>query len=65
MILERGGDEPVNGWVAPPLCSQREKARHSQLVERLVPTPAGIGDDLGDQGVEIDFPAFCDASGVA
>jgi hypothetical protein len=64
-ILERGSDEPVNRRVASPLRSQREKARHGQLVERFVPAPAGVGDDLGDQGVEIDFPAFCDASCVA
>jgi hypothetical protein len=64
-ILERGGHEPVNGRVTAPLCPQCEKPRHRQLVERFVPAPAGIGDDLSDQGVEIDFPTFCDASGVA
>src|SRR5579872_391198 len=64
-IPERGRDEPVNGRVAAPLRPQREKARHSQLVERSVPAPPGVGDDLSDQGVEIDFPALCDASGVA
>ena len=64
-ILERGGHEPVNKWVAPPFGPQREKPRHSQLVERFVPAPAGVGDDLSDQGVEIDFPGLCDASCVA
>ena len=63
-ILERSGDEPVNGRVAPPFGPQREKARHCQLVERFVPAPAGIGDDLSDQGVEVDFPTFGAASGV-
>jgi hypothetical protein len=55
----------MNRWVAPPFGPQREKPRHSQLVERFVPAPAGVGDDLSDQGVEIDFPGLCDASCVA
>jgi hypothetical protein len=52
----------VNGRVASPLRSQRKKARHGQLVERLVPAPASVRDDLSDQGVEINFPTLCDAS---
>jgi hypothetical protein len=55
----------MDGRVAAPLGPERQKARDGQLIERLVPAPAGIGDDLGDQGVEIDFPASGDASGVA
>jgi hypothetical protein len=55
----------VDGWVAAPLFLEREKARDGQLIERLVPAPASIADDLGDQGVEINFPASGDASGVA
>ena len=55
----------MNGGVASPLRSQREKARHGQLVERLVPAPASVGYDLSDQGVEINFPTLCDASGAA
>jgi hypothetical protein len=64
-IFKRGGDKPMNRRVAPPLRSQREKARHGQLIERLVPVPASVGDDLSDQGVEINFPGPCDASCVA
>ena len=64
-ILKRGGDKPMNRGVAPPFGPQREKPGHSQLVERFVPAPAGVGDDLSDQGVEIDFPGLCDASCVA
>jgi hypothetical protein len=64
-VSKCGGDKPVNRRVAPPLGSQREKARHGQLVERFVPAPAGVGDDLSDQGVKIDFPTLCDASCVA
>ena len=54
--FQRRGDKPMSGRVATPLGLQREKARHGQLVERFVPAPASIGDDLSDQGVEIDFP---------
>ena len=36
--------------------AQGEEARHGERVERLIPGPAGIGDDLGDQAVEVDFP---------
>ena|SRR6516164_3172051 len=64
-IFERRGGEPVNWRVAAPFGLQGKEARHCELIERLVPAPAGIADDLGDQGVEIDFPASCDASRVA
>jgi hypothetical protein len=55
----------MNRRVTAPLGSQREKTGHCQLVERFVPAPASVGDDLSDQGVEIDFPALGDASCVA
>jgi hypothetical protein len=48
-----------------PFSLQRKEARHGELIERLVPAPADVGDDARDQGVEIDFPGSCDASGVA
>ncbi len=48
-----------------PFGLQREEARHGELIERLVPAPAQIGDDARDQGVEIDFPGSGDASRVA
>jgi hypothetical protein len=49
----------------PPLRLQREESRYGQLIERLVPGPASVGDDARDQGVEIDFPGVGDASRVA
>lgn len=51
--------------VAPPFRLQREIARHGKLIERLIPAPTGVGDHARDQGVKIDFPISCDASGVA
>ncbi len=48
-----------------PFSMQREKSRHSQLIERLIPAPASVGDDAGDQGVEIDFPGSSGASRAA
>ncbi len=51
--------------VAPPFGLQGEEARDGELIERLVPAPAQIGDDARDQGVVINFPASGDASAVA
>jgi hypothetical protein len=48
-----------------PLGLEREEARHGELIERLIPTPAEVGDDARDQGVEIDFPGSGDTSRVA
>jgi hypothetical protein len=51
--------------IAPPFGLQRKEARRGELIERLIPAPAEIGDDARDQGVEIDFPRAGDASCVA
>ena len=56
-IFQRGGEKPVRGRVDAPLRRKGEEARHGERIERLVPGPAGIGDDVGDQAVEVDFPA--------
>ena len=55
----------MRGRAGAPLRLQREIAWHGETVERLIPGPAGIGDDMGDQRVEIYFPGVGDASGVA
>ena len=55
----------MRGRIDAPLRREGEEARHGQTVERLIPGPAGIGDDLRDQAIEVDFPSGGDASRVA
>ena len=55
----------MGGRAGAPFGLQREIARHGETVERLIPGPAGIGHDMGDQRLEIYFPGAGDASGVA
>lgn len=46
----------MRGRIGPPLFDEREVTRHGEAIERLVPCPAGAGDDMGDQAIEVDFP---------
>jgi hypothetical protein len=62
---ERGGEKPMRRRILSPFDLQSQEAGHGELIERLVPTPAEVGDDARDQGVEIDFPGSGDASRVA
>jgi hypothetical protein len=64
-IFQRAGKQPMRRRPRAPFRSERGEPGKRETVERLVPRPAGIDDDLSYQGVEIDFPEGGDASDVA
>jgi hypothetical protein len=53
----------MRGRMSAPFRLQGGETRQCEVVERLIPCPAGIGDDMCDQPVEIDSPgASCEES---
>jgi len=47
-IFQGRREQPVDRRVGAPFLDESEIARRGEAIERLIPCPAGIGDDVGD-----------------